>query len=140
MNIWWDFVIDVPYMYRKVACIVALLCGCRPRGLQSNLSHRICNICNSQSCDTPVHILFECEALVHVRYMVWDKLVSCMPARMAADILECSNIQKYTLMISGLKCTRYVREWRDIFRNVAFFVHTMYNERKRKYDEVENAI
>ena len=119
---------------------MALLCGSQPKGLQRNLDHYKCNICIGQYTDSPVHILFECTELLNVRDLMWNKVISCMPVGMANDISLLNSREKYILIISGMKCTRFIQEWSEIFKNIAFFVHTVYSERKRKYDELAGSI
>ena len=62
-------------------------------------------------------------------------MVRCMPSGMTQDYQEMNNEHKASFLISCLQCT-YVNDWQALLENIAKFVHTMYAERKIKYDMI----
>ena len=61
--------------------------------------------------DSPIHILFECDALKDMRIGLWGNIVSYMPAAMADHVTTATILDRYEFIITGLKCTSYITEW-----------------------------
>ena len=100
----------------------------------------MCKICDRQARDGPVHILFECEYLSDIRTGPWSDLILCMPTALSDHMTSLNNRDKYAFIISGLHCSKYIDEWKDILRNIAIFAHVLYNERKSIYEALEDRI
>ena len=131
---WWILVAKKPSLMPIVSSVMALLMGEQPRGMQQNIGKARCTICQTGP-DKPYHVLFECKALDNKRGLLLSRMVRCMPSGMTKDYQEMNNEHKASFLISCLQCT-YVNDWQALLENIAKFVHTMYAERKIKYDMI----
>ena len=64
-------------------------------------------------------------------------VLASMPSAMANQIDTFSTQNKLLYILSGLQ-GRYVREWDDIYRNIARFVHRMYLTRYQLYNSISS--
>ena len=72
----------------------------RFRGLE--LDERICLICDSGEIETECHFLFDCQNLLNIRRMFYEKIINLYPSFIDEDnetklkIIMKQNIVKYT--------------------------------------------
>ena len=85
MHAWWYLAKDAPHLTKKIACVMSLLMGSQPSGLQKNNNSSRCKLCDNQAADTPTHIIFECETLQDVRATWWAKVMNKLPLALAND-------------------------------------------------------
>jgi len=111
---WWQFARLRPSFTKYVSCVIAVLQGGQPLGLQCNFESKICQICGLRQKDNHCHILFAC---------------------LADDLLKETTLEKCRLLLSGLKCG-FVCEWMDIYANISKFVFDIYHSRKLAYNDL----
>ena len=131
---WWRYARIFPHVKRKVSCIVALLLGSQPKGMQRNLGSNICKLCGLfESCE---HVLFECSRLNSVRLKVWSEVLNAMPLGMV-NCLPNNTHEKTAFILSGMNSTySFIQEWTSVYYHISKFVFTMYKERMIQYDEM----
>ena len=133
---WWVFLRDFPATFKKVSCVLAVLSGTQPRKLQRNFSASICKLCVNSCRETSLHILFECTALNATREKLMRNVEMSMPQPMVESFSLSNNREKFLLCITGLNCQTYMREWAEIYHNIATFVYGTYMHRSTLYDEL----
>ena len=131
---WWVFVRHFPATHKKVSCVFAILCVTQPVGLQRNLFSSICQLCSNSCRETPMHILFKCNALKSLREILLNNIVEAMPRNMSNSFTELNNQDKHNFLISGLHSDTYVHEWCHVYYHTALFVFDMYKKRALLYD------
>lgn len=131
---WWRYVQKVPHVKKKVACVVAVLLGSQPKGMQRNIGQNICRLCGIK--ESPQHILFHCSKLARVRSYAWDLVLSAMPMAMAKDLSSLNPDNKTVFFLSGLNTASFIEEWADAYYQVANYVYCIYKERMLLYDEM----
>ena len=136
MHVWWIFTKDQPALYHKVSFVMALLQGSQPKGVTRNSGKLRCNICPDSSIDGPIHVLFECSALMNKRKEMWGHLIQSTPDGLGCELNKRINKDKFAFIISGMQSNAYVKEWRQIYQNIANFVYVMYKERAKMYDSL----
>ena len=134
MHAWWALVNSVPTTFRYVSCVVSVMMGCQPRGLQCNFSRKTCALCQNSREDTSEHILFECAELAPYRDLQWIAVMDELPNAMADSIQKMNNKQKTEFFLSGLN-SRYIAEWQSLYKEIAKFVYRLYQHRKAIYDD-----
>ena len=132
---WWCFTKKYPHLKRKVSCVVAVLLGGQPRGIQRNIDHKICKICYLRAAEDPAHILFKCPALAAKRETTWHRVLASMPLGMSRSLAEMPLQSMTEFILTGMKSESYIEEWDEIYLTIANFVFSMYNHRKDLYDE-----
>ena len=95
------------------------------------------SLCYGQLRDNAIHVIYECPELEYVRSDAWTKVLASMPSAMANQIDTFSTQNKLLCILSGLQGP-YVREWDDIYRNIARFVHRMYLTRYQLYNSISS--
>ena len=68
-------------------------------------------------------------------YLIDVKQKESKSVRYWADCMVLPFEHKASFLISCLQCN-YVNDWQALLENIAKFVHTMYAERKIKYDMI----
>lgn len=139
MHCWWNFVRQYPQMSRKVSCVMSVLIGGQPCGMQRNFGATSCAVCHMTVRESAEHILFQCPALATQREVLWGKVLGCMPPALSDDIKKSNNQIKTQLVLSGLR-EAYIPEWWDIYESICGFVYGMYEDRMLKYDDLQTII
>ena len=85
--------------------------------------------------DYAIHVIYECPELEYARSDAWTKVLASIPSAMANQIDTFSTQNKLLYILSGLQGP-YVREWGDIYRNIALFVHRMFSTRYQLYNSI----
>ena len=129
----------MPQLTRVIAAVVAILLGGQPSGMQRNLTKITCKLCESGSRDEPHHVLFDCVSLDMRRILSWPKVVQCMPLGMIRDITECGSSRANTELLLSCLVGSYIPEWGTLYAANAKFIYDMYQERKTKYDSIEES-
>ena len=133
MNCWWYFAKSMPAESKKASSVVSVLMGNQPHAYQQNLSREHCALCDEQTYDDNIHVLFDCSALESIRSRLFDKLLDSMPQALAADFRGMCKEEKAILMLSGYG-HRYIQEWNNIYVNTANLVDSLYKLRSNNYD------
>ena len=60
-----------------------------------------------------------------------------MPDAMAEHVRHLSYNDKFKYIISGMKCEKYVPEWKSSYFKIANFVHMIFKERASQYDAMQ---
>ena len=111
--------------------------GSQPTSLQCNINKQTCSLCYGQLRDNAFHVIYECPELEYARNDAWTKVLAGMPSAMANEIDTFSTQDKLLYIVSGPQGP-YVREWDDIYRNIARFVHRMYLTRYQLYNSISS--
>ena len=135
MHAWWYFAKDAPHLTKNISCVMSLLMGGQPSGMQRNLSRSKCALCESHSADTPHHVLFICEALGWIRDVKWENVCEKMPNALLHDIRCMSPSDKTEMLLSCFGGT-YTSEWQDMYAEVVKFIYYMYKARCNAYDNL----
>ena len=135
MNAWWNVTKFAPQITRQVSSIMAIYMGVQPRGMQHNFERRVCQICPAYDADTPIHILFVCEGLGHIREKYWRRVISSMPQAMQIQIEEMNFSSKMEMFLSCLHGS-CIPEWDALYISIANFIHNVYCERSRIYNSL----
>ena len=131
---WWMFSHKNPvFTYKvKVMCQILVSQHC----LQSVTCHftnpassPACQMCDTNTPETADHMLFVCPKLSDIRKTLWDRVQLSVPPAMQAEMGSMSPYQKLSFLLSGLRCP-YVKEWDEIYKNVANFIYDLYIQRK----------
>ena len=67
---------------RQVSCVVALLLGCQPKGMQSNFLNHF-KMCDGRQHDSPLHVLMKCPCLSELRNAHIPRIQASMPTAMS---------------------------------------------------------
>ena len=137
MNVWWRFVRNNPKCALKVNGMVALLCGVQPKQLQRNLdlSKVKCLLCQCRVRDDIFHVIIDCPKTLPAQVDFWSKITNKMPLAMKRNLLEMSKHRAIEFILSGFGGT-YIKEWDDIYENVAVQVWEIYRNRMLEIDEM----
>ena len=133
MNCWWIFSKASPLTTNKVSSLMAVMMGGQPSGYQQNFSRDACTLCDSQSYDNVIHVLFDCDKLSQMRCQLYQKLIASMPQALSEDFHNMTKREKLILMFSGYGQT-YIPEWRNLYMNTAAYVDSLYKLRSNAYD------
>ena len=106
--------------------------------LQCFRSHRICDLCDLREADSSEHILFRCEALSISRHNKLTEMYSIMPNGMVSSISDMTDTDKLLFLLSGLRCNTLIEEWIPILLSISSFVYTLYEERKKLYENINS--
>ena len=87
--------------------------------------------------DNAIHVIYEFPELEYARSDAWTKVLASMPSALANQIDTFSTQNKLLYIPSGLQGP-YVREWDDINKNIARFVHRMYLTRYQLYNSISS--
>ena len=135
MNCWWTFAKCTPAECIKVSSVISVLMGNQPQRFQQNLSREDCAICDEQTYDGNMHVLFECEKLENLRTQMLEKLTRSMPQALASDFMDMSNEEKAILMLSGYG-HNYIPEWKELYVNMVNLIDSLYKLRSCAYDNL----
>ena len=124
---------------KKISCVMSVLAGGQPSGMQCGYGRHFCCICDLREHDDAMHVLIRCPALEYVRQLYFSKIVSNMPPAMRGSFLLLDDKSKLIFMLSGFKC-KYTPEWIHIYEMVAQWVFKMYEKRKELYDHINGNI
>ena len=136
MHAWWILCQFHPHVYKHVSSVMAVLMGNQPKYFQCFPISRLCKLCQDRITDSASHVLFECNALGHVRQNKLPSLYSHMPSAMKNSIAIMSNDEKTAFILSGLNDSRLINEWAQIMIDVCYYVHHMYGARKVAFDDL----
>ena len=133
MHPWWLFVKAGPIYFHKVARVMSVLMGGQPSKYQRNFDCITCKMCAGFFYESPMHILFECEALKHYRSTLWHVILSEMtdPLKQSINCMSCTEKVKFLLSCCN---ESYTKEWKNLYKAIADFVHKMYVYRAALYD------
>ena len=135
MLAWWKFVRKKPIKMKQVSCLVAILSGTQPKGMQANFSN-LCRMCDERRYESPEHVLMRCPRLSAQRLIFIHRIKAHMPPAMA-DCYEGMTIsEKIQFFLSGFNSS-FIEEWSPLYSSVAEFVWGMYKCRYELYNEVE---
>jgi hypothetical protein len=134
LHTWWKVARDYPYLTRYVSCVLAVLLGGQPKGLQSNFGKSACRLCILNRKDTAQHILFECPSLEPAYSAEWRNVLLSMPYAMAETLRNANSRDKCVFILSGLS-NSYIKEWVKIYETIAKFVYKIYVFRKQLYSD-----
>ena len=136
MHAWWRINLKPYGLINKISCVLSLLIGGQPPGLQRNFNSSRCGLCqNSMEKEDPCHVLFSCPALEGQRNRTWQRVLQSMPPAMVRQQLGVSNREKTEFLLSCLNNT-VTTEWHEIYMNIIVFIHDIYKERARLYDAI----
>ena len=133
MNCWWFFAKSMPTQSNKASSVISVLMGNQPQPYQQNFSRDKCALCDDQTYDDNMHVLFDCTGLEPLRSHLFDKLTNSMPHALASDFINLNNDDKAILMLSGYG-HKYIQEWKDIYSNTANLIDSLYKRRSNAYD------
>ena len=122
-------------MTREVQCVMAILNGTQPKGMQCNFHGNSCGLCGAHVVEDAVHVLWDCEGLTSHRGPWWRKLLRELTTAMARDleVMPCHSL--IDLLLSG-PGSGYIPEWAYIYTSFAKFVWSMYRMRHSLYNDV----
>ena len=135
MNCWWSFAKSEPAETNKAASVISVLMGNQPHAYQQNLSREQCALCDEETYDDNIHVIFDCDRLESLRSRLFEKLENSMPQALATDFRGLCKKEKAILMLSGYGHT-YIREWKDVYMNTANLIDSLYKLRNSAYDEL----
>ena len=135
MHSWWAVARMSPHLTRHIACVISVLMGGQPRGMQHNYSSGICAVCDAYETDDNIHIIFACPSSATKRNILWNVLLNSMPQGLVNSISTMNFKQKFKCLTSCFGGT-YTPEWHTVYENVAVFIFNMYKERHDKYIEM----
>ena len=137
ISLWWTVVSRASGSFKRVSCVVALVCGTQPNGYGANFGlNARCQICTSFDSETFVHTVYHCDKLDNIRRRLTDNLEECMPQNMWTDYTVMSCPQKLKFLLSGLMCDKYVPEWHDIYLAISDFIYELFRARAIAYKEI----
>ena len=132
LNCWWYYVKSKPDMSKRVSSVIAVLAGSQPSGMTRNHGVVECGICGHHKEDV-CHVLFDCNGLSNKRHSLWSRVERDMPMGLKNDISTMSSSEKTILLLSGFG-NKFIREWSELYKSSAIFVHEMYVSRAISYD------
>ena len=136
VHVWWSLAKTRPNLIYKIAAILAVCMGNQPKGLQCNFNRKLCYLCDQRQLDSPKHILFECDAFAIYRFSKLKQIIECMPEGMRYSFRNISLDEKVILLLSGLHCEVYIKEWSNLMIEICEYVYEIYRQRKTKYDGI----
>ena len=136
MHTWWTVTQKLPHIFKHVSCVMAIIMGGQPSGMQRNFNSRTCQLCFCNNRDDLFHILFRCNELETPRIRLLSKLSNAMPFAMATEFNNMNVNDKTMFILSPLK-SLYVAEWNNIYVAIAIFVKEIYAARAKLYDNLE---
>ena len=95
--------------------------------MQHRFGNRFCQLCKNEN-ESPLHILLYCEKLEVVRHEYWVKLENTMPPALKQEFENRHGKEKLFWLLSPLG-NSYVKEWGQIYCQIAVFVHKIYELR-----------
>ena len=131
---WWLYAQKCPHHKVRISCIIAVLMGSQPKGMQRNIGKKKCHLCGMS--ESPKHILFECPKLVNPRTQSWEGVLGVMPHSMMIDVDQLNMADKTAFILSGMNSASFIVEWADIYYQIANFVYSVYKTRMLLYDEM----
>ena len=137
INLWWTVVSHMSGYFKRISCVIALICGTQPNGYGANFGlNPRCQICVSYESETFEHTVFCCDALDQARRRLMDDLKEAMPQNMWVDFERMSYSSRLKFLLSGLNCDRYMPEWRDVYLRVSDLIFGLYRARALSYKEL----
>ena len=133
MHTWWVITLKLPHFYKQTSCIMSIVLGGQPHGLQRNLGKSVCGLCGNR--EDASQVVFDCIELNDIRNCKIVRVYENMPNAMRLSIEGMSIREKAVFFLSPLK-SKYVLEWDDIYKSIASFVFEIYKERAKKYDDI----
>ena len=137
MHCWLRYAAKNPRITNQVSSVVSVMMGSQPKSLQCNFNKQTCSLCHGQLRDNAIHVIYECPELEYARRDAWTKVLASMRSAIANQIDTFSTQNKLLYILSELQGP-YVREWDDIYRNIARFVHRMYLTRYQLYNSISS--
>ena len=132
LNCWWYYVKTKPDMCKRVSSVIAVLAGSQPSGATRNPGVVRCGICGHHKEDV-CHILFDCHGLREKRDSLWSRVENDMPHGLKTEIRLMTSFDKTVLILSGYG-NKFIREWSELYKSTAIFIHELYNTRALLYD------
>ena len=114
-----------------------MLCGAQPKQLQRNLvSCKFeCILCKDKEKDDINHVIIKCTKTEKARNSFWENIYEYMPQAMKTDLKTLGQKRALGVILSGLGCT-YVKEWENIYANIAVQIWKIYNNRATEIDNM----
>ena len=134
INAWWVAAKDHPQYMKCFWAVNYILLGSEPKGMQVQFGNRLCVLCKGEN-GTAMHVLFHCDRLVSTRNRFWTRLISSMPPALANELEYRNGTDKLFWLVSPLGNT-YVKEWAQVYCNIALFVYAMYKRRHEVYQNM----
>ena len=72
------------------------------------------------------------------RERFWTKLLSVMPPALKHEIENRNENDRIHLLLSPLDNV-YIKDWANVYCNIAVFVHAVYERRHRIYEDMKQA-
>ena len=137
---WWKFVRKKPIKMKQVSCVVAILLGTQPKGMQCNFSGH-CRLCEERQHDSPEHMLMRCPRMSEQRLTYVSRIKANMPTAMADCFERMGTSEIYQFLLSGLHNT-YEEEWISVYSIIADYIWEIYKYRAEFYnvDEHSNSL
>ena len=137
-NVWYKVTNISPHLSRNVSCIMALIMGSQPKGMQHNFEMSSCHLCDLHENDTPTHVLFKCKAhmIQQARDNQWSNILSVMPPAMATQVITLNDDDKTRFILTGLS-GGYVAEWLPVYSSISMYVYKLYSLRDKLYRDME---
>ena len=132
---WWKYVRKKPSKMKQVSCLVAVISGTQPKGMQTNFQ-KTCQMCNERFYESPEHVLMRCPHLRPQRLDYSHRIKSQMPEAMKNCYEAMTLTEKCTFLLSGFNSS-YTDEWASIYGVVADFVYEMYRCRYIFYEDTD---
>ena len=141
INLWWTVVSHMSGSFKRVSCVMAILCGTQPNGYGANfgLDPR-CQICDSFASETFEHTVFQCERLDITRQRCMDEVKDSMPRAMWDEFSKMTHSQKLKFILSGLNSTKYMPEWKYIYVSLSSLIYEIYKERALIYKRLNELV
>ena len=136
LHTWWTVTQKLPHIFKQVSCVMAVIMGGQPRGLQRNFESSTCKLCTMNCTEDPLHVIFKCAELSDVRHNKMSKMYSCMPRAMYNDLLNMAELEKAHFILSPMR-SKYIPEWNDIYMSIASMIFEIYEYRAKKYDDIQ---
>ena len=133
MHTWWVVARKLPHIFKQISCLMAIVMGGQPRGLQRNFDKSKCKLCSANCKEDPQHIIFNCNELQEVRNTKLLEMYSVMPKSMVNNMLDMTVSQQAMFILSPLR-SLYIPEWNDIYVSIASLIFEIYKCRAMKYD------
>ena len=130
--LWWKFVQKRPVKIKQTSCVVALLLGTQPKGMQWNYSG-ICTLCNERQQESPEHILFSCSYYNALRNYHMKSIEFYMPRVMRLEYETMNISKKCQFLLSGLNDS-YIEERNCLYSEIADFAWHLYKKRHQSYE------
>ena len=135
-HVWWCYADKFPHLLSRIACVVSVLMGQQPKGVQCNLKSTRCLLCGSREKEDAMHVLFYCASLTETRVRSMHCLYSKMPPALVREFEDSSKFEVLKLIVTCLKGS-YVNEWDPVYGEMSKFVYDMYSCRRNMYNQLD---